>query len=107
MIVEAKKLPYPEHDEQSIFLSYFTLRRKYKKNKNSKKWEVEEIKLSESFVHKGMSPSVVLRRNGMLDRLRRKTGWNKGVIEIIKIDFLVYTGQGCVEELMDISKENI
>tara|TARA_R110002020_G_scaffold224836_3_gene434721 strand:+ start:410 stop:733 length:324 start_codon:yes stop_codon:yes gene_type:complete len=107
MIVEAKKLPYKEHNEESIFLSNFTVRRRYKKTKKAKTWEHEEMKLKESFVHKGISPEVVLRRRGMLDRLRKKTEWNRGIIEIIKIDFLVYTGKGCVEELIDISKENI
>lgn len=107
MIVEAKKLPYKEHNEESIFLGHLTVKRRYKKTKKSKDLEHEEIKLKESFVFKGISPEVVLRRRGMLDRLRKKTGWNRGIIEIVKIDFLVYTGKGCVEELIDISKENI
>ena len=107
MIVEKQKLPYPEHNEESIFLSDFTVRRRYKKTKKSKEWIHEDMKLRESFVHKGVSPEVVLRRRGMLSRIRKKTGWNRGIIEIVKIDFLVYTSQGCEEPLVNIAKENI
>ena len=84
----------PEYNNESIFLSYLTVRRKYKKTKTSKKWEHEEMRLPESFVHKGIYPEVIIRRRGMLARLRKKTGWKKGTIEIIKVDFQCYTGQG-------------
>ena len=94
----------PEYNNESIFLSYFTVRRKYKKNKRT---IVEDMKLNESFVHKGIDPNVIIRRRGMLARLRKKTSWAKGTIEIIDIEFLAYTGEGVKEELIDISLQNV
>ena len=99
------KLPLPEHNEESIFLGILTVQRKYKKTKNSKKTEVETIKINpnDPFVMKGITPYTVIRRRGMLDRICRKTGWKKtDNISIINIEFLSYHGQGCKEELCKI-----
>jgi len=106
MIVE-DKLPYKTDCEETIYLSYITLRRKYKKNKNSKNFIFEETTLRESFLNKGKSPEVVIRRRGVLNRFRKLTGWTKGVIEIVKIDYQVQLGKGCEEPLIDISKINL
>ena len=106
MIVTPETLPRKGDSEQTIFLSKFTIRRKYKKTVKSKKWEVEEIQIRESFVHKGISPDVIIRRRGMLDRLRKQTGWTKGTISIIKIDFEVHLGDGCEEPLENIESIN-
>lgn len=106
MIVATDKLPRKGDSEQTIFLSKFTLRRKYKKTKNSKQWTIEEMVLRESLIHKGISPSVIIRRRGMLNRLRDKSGWAKGIISIIKIDFEIHLRDGCEEELENIEAIN-
>ena len=107
MIVAEEKLPYITDCEETIYLSYITLRRKYKKNKTSKNFIFEETTLRESFLHKGKSPEVVIRRRGVLNRFRKLTGWTKGVIEIVKLDYQVHLGKGCEEPLIDISKINL
>jgi len=99
------KLPLPEHNEESIFLGVFTVQRKYKPNKNSKKWITEKmvVDVNDPFVFKGISPYVILRRRGVLDRICRKTGWKQDQnITIIDIDFKVYLNQGCKEDLCEI-----
>lgn len=99
------KLPLAEHNEESIFLGVFTVQRKYKTNKNSKKWIIEQMVIDKNdpFVFKGISPYVVLRRRGMLDRICRKTGWKQDQnITIVNIDFQTYLNQGCKEELVKI-----
>jgi len=100
-------LPLPEHTEETIFLSFITLRRKYKKVKTSKRFTFEEIRLSESFIHKGISADVIIRRRGVLNRFRKLTGWTRGEISIINIEYLTSHSNGCPETLMDISKENV
>tara|TARA_R110001632_G_scaffold27493_2_gene73783 strand:+ start:12893 stop:13216 length:324 start_codon:yes stop_codon:yes gene_type:complete len=106
MIVTPETLPRKGDSEQTIFLSKFTLRRKYKKTKNSKQWTIEEMVLRESLIHKGISPSVIIRRRGMLKRLRDKSGWAKGIISIIKIDFEIHLRDGCEEPLENIEEIN-
>ena len=107
MIVAPETLPRKGDSEQTIFLSKFTLRRRFKKTKNSKQWTTEEMELRESLIHKGISPSVIIRRRGMLKRLRDKSGWAKGTISIIKIDFEIHLRDGCEEELENIDADNV
>ena len=108
MKLEQKMLPSLEHNEESMFLSFITLRRKYKERSNQKNWIIEDYKLPESFLHKGISPEVIIRRRGVLNRFKKLTGWKSKIqtISIIKIVLLSYHGQGAVEDLIDISQEN-
>ena len=92
-------------NEDTICLSWITLKRT---TKVRKKTVVETQLLSkETFLHKGISPEVVIRRRGVLDRFRKITGWTTGKIEITNIDIVTTHSQGCPEKLIDISKTNI
>jgi len=92
-------------NEETICLSWITLKRTTKVRKKT----VVETKLlsKETFLHKGISPEVVIRRRGVLDRFRKLTGWKTGKIEIVSIDIVTTHSQGCKEELIDISKTNV
>ena len=92
-------------NEETICLSWLTIKRTTKPRKRV----ITEIqRLSkETFLHKGISPNVIIRRRGVLKRLRKLTGWNTGKLEIVKIETVSTHSQGCPEELEDIELINI
>ena len=92
-------------NEETICLSWLTIKRTTKPRKRT---VVETQRLSrETFLHKGISPNVILGRRGVLNRLRKLTGWNTGKLEIVNIEIVTTHGQGCEEKLVDISKDNV
>ena len=92
-------------NEETICLSWLTIKRTTKVRKKN----VTEFKkiTKETFLHKGISPYVILRRRGVLNRIRKLTGWSTGKLEIFKIDTVTTHGQGCPEELENIEAINI
>ena len=92
-------------NEETICLSWLTIKRTTKPRKRT---IIEIQRLSrETFLHKGISGNVIIRRRGVLNRLRKLTGWNTGKLEIIKIETVTTHGQGCEEKLEDIELLNV
>ena len=91
-------------NEETICLSWLTIKRTTKPRKKVIT-EIQRIN-KETFLHKGVSPNVIIRRRGVLNRIRKLTGWSTGKLDIIKVETVSTHGQGCQETLEDINEIN-
>jgi hypothetical protein len=92
-------------NEETICLSWLTIKRTTKVRKKTVT-EFQKI-TKETFLHKGISPEVIIRRRGVLNRLRKLTGWTTGKLEIVKVEIVTTHSQGCPETLENIEAINI